>query len=70
VTVAFYNQSSASVLRSIQLTNQAPGNISVAWDGKADNGMLVAAGYYTVTVTAGDSIGKQTIGQILTTVRY
>src|SRR5206468_7121238 len=70
ITVTFLNQSSLSVLRTIQLTGQAPGNVSIPWDGRADNGMLVAPGYYTITVTATDGIGNRVTGQILTTVQY
>ena len=70
LTVSFINQSSLSALRTIQLPNQAPGNVSVTWDGRAGNGMLVAPGYYTINVNATDSLGNQTLGQVLTTVRY
>jgi flagellar hook assembly protein FlgD len=69
VTVTFLNQSSLSTLRTITLTGQAPGHVTVPWDGRADNGMFVAPGFYTVTVSAADSIGNQVQGQILATVR-
>jgi hypothetical protein len=70
VTVTFLNQASLSVLRTIALTNQLPGHKTVTWDGRADNGMWVAPGFYTVTVKATDSLGNQVQGQILTTIQY
>jgi flagellar hook assembly protein FlgD len=69
VTITSLNQSSLSVLRTMALPGQAPGHLTVPWDGRANNGMLVAPGSYTVTVTAADSIGNQVQGQILATVR-
>jgi len=69
VAITFLNQSSVSTLRTIILPAQAPGHVTVPWDGRADNGMLVAPGFYTITVTATDSIGNQVQGQILATVR-
>ncbi len=70
ITIRFQNQASLSVLRTITLTGQAPGHRTATWDGRADNGMWVAPGVYTVTVTATDSISNQVSGQILTTIRY
>ena len=70
VTVSFLNQSSLSTLRTISLPAQAPGNVSVTWDGRANDGSLVAPGGYTVTVTAVDSLGNTGSGQILTRVEY
>ncbi|MGH9360413.1 MAG: FlgD immunoglobulin-like domain containing protein, partial [Thermoanaerobaculia bacterium] len=70
VTVSFLNQESRSVLRTLTLASQAPGAVSVVWDGRADNGMLVAPGAYTVTVTASDALGNRASGQILTTLQY
>ena len=69
ITVTFLNQSSLSTLRTITLQTQAPGHITVLWDGRADNGMFVALGFYTITVIATDGIGNQVQGQILATVR-
>ncbi len=70
VTVTFFNQTSRTVLRTLSVPSQAPGSISLAWDGRADNGVLVAPGPYTVTVTATDGLGNQVSGQILTTIQY
>ena len=69
MTIAFLNQSSLSTLRTITLPNQTPGHVTVTWDGRADNGMLVAPGFYTLTVTATDGIGNQVQGQVLATVQ-
>jgi flagellar hook assembly protein FlgD len=69
VTISFLNQSSLSTLRTITLNAQSPGHIAAWWDGRADNGVFVAPGFYTITVTATDGIGNQVQGQILATVR-
>lgn len=70
VTVSFLNQSSLSTLRTISLPAQPAGHRTMTWDGRAENGMWVAPGFYTVSVTATDSIGNQATGQILTTIIY
>jgi flagellar hook assembly protein FlgD len=70
VAVSFLNQSSLSTLRTITVPQQPPGHVTVTWDGRADNGMLVAPGYYTITVVATDSLGNKSRGQILTTIQY
>jgi flagellar hook assembly protein FlgD len=70
VTIAILNQFSVSVLRNLSLPAQAAGHISTSWDGRADNGMLVAPGFYTITVTATDPNGNQARGQMLTTIAY
>lgn len=69
IAVTFLNQQSLTVLRTIVQTGVIPGNISIPWDGKADNGMRVAPGGYEITVTATTSTG-QSKGQILTTLQY
>jgi len=71
VTVSFQNQASGSILRTLTLSNQAPGHITTSWDGRVDNnGPPVAPGFYTVTVTATGPRADVAIGQILTTVQY
>jgi flagellar hook assembly protein FlgD len=70
VTVTFQNQASLSTLRTISLSGQAPGHVAIPWDGRADNGMLVAPGFYTVTATVVDSLGNQVKSQILTNILY
>jgi len=70
ITITFLNQTSLSVLRTLTLSNQAPGHVTRTWDGKADNGMAVAPGLYTITVAATDGLGNQVKGQILTTLAY
>jgi len=70
VTVTFQNQASLSTLRTISLSGQAPGHVAIPWDGRADNSMLVAPGFYTVTATVVDSVGNQVKSQILTNILY
>jgi flagellar hook assembly protein FlgD len=70
VTVTFQNQASLSTLRTISVSGQAPGHVAIPWDGRADNGMLVAPGFYTVTATVVDSLGNQVKSQILTSILY
>jgi flagellar hook assembly protein FlgD len=70
VTVTFQNQASLSTLRTVSLSGQAPGHVAIPWDGRADNGMLVAPGFYTVTATVVDSLGNQVKSQILTNILY
>jgi flagellar hook assembly protein FlgD len=70
VAVSFLNQSSLSTLRTVTIPQQAPGHVTVTWDGRADNGMLVAPGNYTVTVVVTDPLGNKSRGQILTTIQY
>ena len=69
VTVTFLNQTSLSTLRTIALEAVVPGHVSVPWDGRADNGALVAPGFYTITVSATDRIGNRVRGQILAAVQ-
>jgi flagellar hook assembly protein FlgD len=66
----FTNLESHSILRTMNLANQAPGHLLMQWDGRGDNGMLVASGFYSVTAQVSDSIGNKVKEQILTTVRY
>jgi flagellar hook assembly protein FlgD len=70
VAVSFLNQSSLSTLRTITVPVQPPGHVTVPWDGRANNGMFVAPGYYTVTVVVTDALGNESRGQILTTIQY
>jgi hypothetical protein len=70
VTVTILNQSSVSVLRTITVPSQAAGAVTIVWDGRADNGMLVAPGFYTITVAITDSLGNTLTGRVLTTVQY
>jgi flagellar hook assembly protein FlgD len=70
IQVKFMNQESLSVLRTLSLPGQSAGAKSVTWDGRAENGMWVAPGAYTVTVEAVDAKGNRAKGQILTQVVY
>ncbi len=68
--LTFVNQETRSALRRIELRDVAPGRVTATWDGRGDNGMQVAPGPYTVTVTATDSLGQVARGEILTRVEY
>ncbi len=70
ITIKFQNQASLSVLRTLTFPSQTAGHKTYTWDGKADNGMWVAPGFYTVTVTASDAAGNSVSSQILTTIQY
>ena len=69
-TIRFLNQESLSVLRTVTLTGIQPGTVAASWDGRADNGLPLAPGAYTVTVQVTDTHGHAVEGQILTTVEY
>jgi len=70
VSIAFVNLGSHSTLRTVTLGNTAAGHVSTTWDGQADNGMLVAPGYYAVIVTVTDAQGNSVSSDILTTIKY
>jgi flagellar hook assembly protein FlgD len=70
LTVQYVNQTSLSTLRTITASAQPAGTVSVNWDGRADNGMLVAPGYYTLIISATDSLGNVTKQHAITTVAY
>ncbi len=69
-TVTYMNQSSLSVLHTYTQANVQPGNVAIEWDGKADNGMWVAPGLYTIKLVLEDSIGNHVEEYALTTVQY
>ena len=66
----FENQASLSTLRTINLNGVNPGAINITWDGKAENGMWVAPGGYTIWLEITDGIGNIAREQALVTVRY
>jgi len=70
VSVAFVNLSTLSTLRTLTVAGQPPGHRTIAWDGRADNDMLVAPGFYAVRVTVTDNLGNAVSGDILTTIKY
>jgi flagellar hook assembly protein FlgD len=70
VTITLMNMESRSVLRTITRPTQAPGIISIPWDGRADNGQPVAPGRYLVTAYVRDPRGHEVTRQILGAVQY
>jgi flagellar hook assembly protein FlgD len=70
LAMTFQNQASLSVLRTIPLPNQTPGHVSVSWDSRADNGMLVTPGRYVVTLSGQDAVGNPISSQSIATVDF
>lgn len=70
VSIAFFNQESQSVLRTVRASAQPTGHVTIPWDGRADNGMWVAPGAYTLTVSVSDGIGNTVSRQTLTRIDY
>jgi flagellar hook assembly protein FlgD len=70
VSIALVNLSTISTLRTLTVNGQSPGHVTVPWDGRADNGMYVAPGFYRVLVTVTDAQGNVAQGDILTTIQY
>ena len=70
ITVTFLNQTSLTVLRTITVPTQAPGHVTIPWDTRADNGMLVAPGRYVITASGVDSLGNSIFFQTLAEVLY
>ena len=70
VSVAYRNQASGSILRTITQTGMTPGHVVLTWDGRSDDGQWVAPGIYIVTATVTDAIGNSVSQQILTQVSY
>lgn len=69
ISIRFVNLVSHSTLRTVLLPTREPSQIEIEWDGRADNGALVAPGPYLITVTAADRIGNTASARILATVR-
>lgn len=69
-SISWTHQGSLSTLRTLQLVDVVAGNATASWDGRADNGVLVAPGRYTVRVRVSDGRGQKATGEILTTVMY
>ena len=70
ITIDLVNLSTNSTLRTLTLSNQAVGHVTTTWNGRADNDMWVAPGYYAVKVTATDAQGNVARGEILTNIQY
>ncbi|SYZ74271.1 putative Flagellar hook capping protein FlgD [Candidatus Zixiibacteriota bacterium] len=50
--------SDGTVVRTLTQSGVAPGQSSIDWDGKDENGNRLAKGFYTVTLSATDAQGK------------
>jgi flagellar hook assembly protein FlgD len=70
VSIAYFNQESQSVLRTVTANGRSAGHVTINWDGHAENGMWVAPGAYTLTVTASDGIGNAVSRKLLTMISY
>jgi flagellar hook assembly protein FlgD len=70
VTLRVINQASLSVLRTVVASGVSPGSVEVPWDGRADNGMLVAPGRYAIDLAVTDSAGSTATQQLVMTVVY
>ncbi len=57
-------------VQTVTLPLQSAGPLTLNWDGRSSNGLLVAPGAYLVTTTVTDSSGSQTTRQSLITVNY
>ncbi|HET8798499.1 MAG TPA: FlgD immunoglobulin-like domain containing protein, partial [Thermoanaerobaculia bacterium] len=70
LTVELFNLATKAVLRTIEAPAQAAGHVVIPWDGRADNGLFLAAGRYRVLVRASDETGNVAEAGILTTIQY
>jgi flagellar hook assembly protein FlgD len=70
VTGQFKNLSSGSILRTFTTASQSSGQVTLTWNGRADNGAWVAPGLYEATITVTDSAGASAVLKPLITVRY
>lgn len=68
--ITWMNQGSRSVLRTLTLSDVRSGMVTAAWDGRADNGVPVAPGDYTLSVRVTDALGQEARNEIMTTVAY
>jgi flagellar hook assembly protein FlgD len=68
--ITWMNQVSRSVLRTLTLSDVRSGVATAAWDGRADNGVPVAPGDYTLSVRVTDTLGQEARSEIMTTVAY
>ncbi len=70
VTGQFENLSSGSVLRTVTTASQPAGQVTLNWNGRANNGAWVAPGLYEATITVTDSAGGFVVLKPFITVRY
>ncbi|MEQ4616787.1 MAG: flagellar hook capping FlgD N-terminal domain-containing protein [Corticimicrobacter sp.] len=65
-TTVQITDTSGKVVRTIELTDQKVGVVSVTWDGNNDLGEAVPDGGYVVKVKAVDADGKEVLAEALT----
>ena len=70
ITIHYLNQSSGSLINTIQMTNQIAGPIAVVWNGQAGNGSPASPGRHTVFITATDSLGNAITQSAVMTIAY
>jgi len=70
LTGKFKNVSSGSVLRTVTSASQPAGQVTLNWNGRADNGAWVVPGLYEATITVTDSAGGFVVLKPFITVRY
>ena len=58
------------VVKTLSIPSQAPGAVSLQWNGTVDSGAMLAAGRYLVTVNVTDALGSIWQDQALITIAY
>jgi flagellar hook assembly protein FlgD len=68
----FRNLTSGALLRTITTSAQSSGDLSLVWDGRADDpaNTLAASGLYEVTIVVADSTGSSATVRPIIVVRY
>ena len=70
VFVEFVNQESLSTLRTITLAGRNSGRVTTTWDGRSDDGMIVAEGTYLVRARTTDGSGNRASAELMTRLDY
>jgi flagellar hook assembly protein FlgD len=61
VALQVFSVDSGALLQTIAQTNVSAGSSTIAWDGRADNGMFASQGSYRLALRAVDSQGNRSI---------